>query len=105
MSGDYVAGLSAFTAEQERRKSDSHKYTVELSQMPGAEFQALYDTEMKRFCEEELAKKQAQENSRFFNGSGAKADFDHWSRAAHWTLEEAVALSFGGNPEIVNWGD
>jgi hypothetical protein len=33
----------------------------------------------------------------------ARADFEHWSKAAHWTLEEAIALSFGRAPERVSW--
>jgi hypothetical protein len=103
MSGDHVGGLAAFNAEQERRKSEAQKYAVELSQLPAKEFQALYNLEAKNFREEVPAKKENQENSQFFNRPSAKADFDHWSRAAHWTLEEAVALSFGKNPEIVNW--
>jgi hypothetical protein len=103
MSGDHVGGLAAFKAEQERRKSEAQKYAVELSQLPAKEFQALYNLETKNFHEEVRAKKENQENSQFFNRPSAKADFDHWSRAAHWTLEEAVALSFGRNPEIVNW--
>jgi len=28
---------------------------------------------------------------------------DHWSRAEHWTLDEAIALSFGKAPEVVSW--
>ena len=33
----------------------------------------------------------------------ARADFDHWSKMARWTVEEATALSFGKAPEFVNW--
>jgi hypothetical protein len=33
----------------------------------------------------------------------ANADYDHWSKAAHWALDEAIALSFGRAPEIVRW--
>jgi len=33
----------------------------------------------------------------------ARADFNHWSKMARWTLEEATALSFGKAPEFVNW--
>lgn len=44
-----------------------------------------------------------EEASRFFNRESAKADISHWSKAAYWTLEEAVALSFGRDPRIVNW--
>lgn len=43
------------------------------------------------------------ENSRFYNLKSANADFEHWSKAAYWTLEEAIALSFGKQPDIVTW--
>ncbi|VTZ52200.1 hypothetical protein MPC4_70088 [Methylocella tundrae] len=41
-------------------------------------------------------------NRRFFHHPNADADFDHWSKAAHWTLDEAVALSFGKERKVVN---
>lgn len=31
------------------------------------------------------------------------ADYEFWCRMATWTLEEAVALSFGKEPEAVTW--
>ena len=39
----------------------------------------------------------------FFEQKSADADFEYWGKAAYWTLDEAVALSFGKSPEIVNW--
>jgi hypothetical protein len=44
-----------------------------------------------------------QENERFYNQRYANADFVHWAKAAHWTIDEAIALSFGKEPEIVTW--
>jgi hypothetical protein len=38
-----------------------------------------------------------------FDKAGAVADFDYWSRMTHWTLDEALALSFGKAPEVVSW--
>lgn len=32
-----------------------------------------------------------------------KADFTHWGKMSYWSLEEAIALLFGQNPEFVNW--
>jgi hypothetical protein len=31
------------------------------------------------------------------------ADFSHWGKLSYWTLDEAIALSFGRAPESVNW--
>jgi hypothetical protein len=50
-----------------------------------------------------LVKAQREEAARFFNQPHATADFEHWSKCAHWTLDEAVALSFGRSPETVSW--
>ena len=44
-----------------------------------------------------------EEQGRFLNQPGSDADFDHWSKAAHWTLDEALSLSFGKAPEHVTW--
>ena len=53
--------------------------------------------------EEVRQKLDREERERFFNLPHAKTDYDHWSKAAHWTLDEALALSFGRAPEIVRW--
>jgi len=44
-----------------------------------------------------------EEQNRFYNLASANADFSHWSKAAYWTIDEAVALSFGKEPEAVTW--
>lgn len=31
-----------------------------------------------------------------------KADFEHWGKAPYWTEEEAVALSLGKEPKVIN---
>lgn len=43
-----------------------------------------------------------EENNRFYNLRNANADFNHWAKAEYWTLDEAIALSFGKEPKIVN---
>jgi len=44
-----------------------------------------------------------EEKARFFYQHNARADINHWSKATYWTLDEAVALTFGKNPEVVTW--
>jgi rhodanese-related sulfurtransferase len=39
----------------------------------------------------------------FFNHSVSEADFERWSKLADWTIDEAIALSFGKDPDVVNW--
>ena len=45
---------------------------------------------------------QKQDKAEFFNLPEAQADFFRWDAKKHWHPEEAVALSFGKNPKIVN---
>jgi hypothetical protein len=40
----------------------------------------------------------------FFDQPDAAADFDHWSKAEYWSLDEAIALILGKAPETVSWG-
>jgi hypothetical protein len=53
--------------------------------------------------EELRVEAERQEKERFFNQPRPRADIRHWSKAAHWTLDEAIALSFGKAPEVVKW--
>ncbi len=71
--------------------------------MPEAEFNDLHDKERLKAYNEYIAKQEREELARFYNQPSANADFEHWSKAAHWTLDEAIALSFGKCPERVSW--
>jgi hypothetical protein len=62
-----------------------------------------YNAEKQREYQNAVEKAAQEERERFFNQPHAAADFEHWSRLAHWTLDEAVALSFDKAPERVNW--
>lgn len=44
----------------------------------------------------------SDDEDRFFNQSDATANFIHYCQLKSWRKEEAVALFFGKNPEIVN---
>lgn len=81
----------------------ANKYAEELSQLPDAELSARFESEKAKERQEAEAKRDAEEQARFFNAPYAKADFTHWARATYWTIEEAVALSFGKSPAVVNW--
>jgi hypothetical protein len=78
-------------------------YQEQLRQLLPDDIKALVKEEQERQKAEMKEKNEREERERFFNQPHAQADFDHWSRAAHWTLDEAVALSFGKAPERVNW--
>jgi hypothetical protein len=78
-------------------------YRAELATLTPEELTARYDAEQQRNYEEIAAKAEKEERERFFNQPHAAANFVHWSKMAHWSLDEAVALSFGKAPELVNW--
>src|SRR3569833_723896 len=63
----------------------------------------LQKDEQRKQLAEALLRRSNEENKLFFHQPCATADFDHWSKCAHWTLDEAIALSFGKAPEVVDW--
>jgi hypothetical protein len=83
--------------------SRAKEYENELRAKSPEELQALVEQEQAKQANELTERVELEERQRFFNQPSARADFEHWSKAAHWTLEEAIALSFGKAPERVNW--
>jgi len=80
-------------SEKTKRKAEQYRET--LSNLPKSEIKKRYG--------EELAKQRLEDDQkRYFNQSHADADFDYWSKMEHWTLDEALALSFEKDPKIVN---
>lgn len=82
-------------------------YRQKLEEMPKQQFDALYQAEKikaeQRATELRRKLNPSAEENQSFNQPSAKADFQHWGKAQYWTLDEAVALSFGKEPEVVNW--
>jgi hypothetical protein len=78
-------------------------YRAELAALSGEEITQRYDAEKEREYQQAVEKARREERERFFNLPYANADYEHWSKAAHWTLDEAIALSFGRAPEVVRW--
>jgi hypothetical protein len=74
-----------------------------LASLSSEEITARYNAEKQREYQLLVEKAERAEQEHFFNQPRANADFQHWSKLAHWTLDEAVALSFGKAPESVNW--
>jgi hypothetical protein len=79
------------------------QYKRELHGLTEEALQAIYDQELERYVEDIRRRETEEERGRLFSQPHADADFDHWSKAEHWTLDEAIALSFGKAPEAVNW--
>ena len=79
------------------------KYRKELLSMPEENRKKLLKKELAKE-KRELKKKAADDEAkRFFNHPSADADFEHWSKASYWTLDEAVALIHGKDPKAVTW--
>ena len=82
---------------------DLRAYEAELDAKPIAEILKLWQLEQTREKEKERQNRENQEAQRFLNRPDASADLEFWAKAAYWTLDEAVALSFGKDPEAVKW--
>lgn len=86
-----------------KRLQEIEAFQAELKSKSVDELLALYQQERAKEAQASQAKADREERQRFFNQPTAKADFGHWSKAAHWTLDEAIALSLGKNPQVVTW--
>jgi len=84
-------------------RADVDAYRAELHTLSAEVLNERYVGEKNEEADEQRAKAEAEEAARFFNQPYTNADFEHWSKTAHWTLDEAVALSFGKAPEWVTW--
>jgi hypothetical protein len=87
------------------RLEEMDSYRAMLKAMPSADLETLCRSEQTKDGREQVERAQMEEEQRFFNQPHATADFEHWSRAAHWTLDEATSLAFGKAPEVVNWSN
>ena len=85
------------------RGEEAAAYMAELEARATEDIDALYDSETSKALAEAVAKRELDEKSRFFNWPSAAANFDHWSKAACWSLDEAVALALGRDPTVVSW--
>lgn len=91
-------GLSS----SESQKNVQH-YKDELEALTPNELNQLILKTRTRY--EEMAKEKAnkEEQARSFNQPHAKAHFEHWVKMAYWSIDEAVALSLGRDPNYVSW--
>jgi len=87
------------TLDRFLRHQEMERYRGELQALTDEQLQARHHSEQAKLLDEI----QREEETRFFNQPHAAADFDHWSKAEHWSLEEAVALAMGKAPELVSW--
>ena len=79
------------------------EYAAQLKRLAPDELDLLVRGERQKHLEELNAKRAEEESKRFYNQPHAMADFNHWAKAEHWSLDEAIALVMGKAPEIVSW--
>ncbi len=97
-------GNSNFNHEQHRELISKVKaYEGELFALADVKLNDLLEQETAKARERIRLSHEQKERQRFYNQPSADADFVYWSIMADWTLDEAIALSFGKNPKIVNW--
>lgn len=77
-------------------------YGEELDNLPGTELFPLYEAATASRRKAQKSKADREDIDRFFNEPRAKANFQHWLTVAVWSEEEAVALSLGKEPSVVN---
>ena len=77
-------------------------YEEELRALPAGELSALLTLEKAKLAQANLLRQEREEAARFFNQPTAVANFEHWSRASYWSLEEACSLALGKSPSLVN---
>ncbi|MGH6854785.1 MAG: hypothetical protein ACREDX_06615 [Aestuariivirga sp.] len=75
----------------------------ELKKLSLDELKTRHATEIQNQINSYRVKAEEDEAQRFLNQPYARADFEHWSKAAYWSIEEAVALSLGREPKVVHW--
>jgi len=88
--------------EEQRKKIE--EYESDLRALEHSDLIKLFESEQEVHRKEMVLKAEEEERNRFFNQPSSNADYDHWCKATYWTLDEAIALSFGKDPEQVNWG-
>lgn len=77
-------------------------FVDELHEMDNAEFANLLGQEKLRLQEDQDNAAARRDETAFFNLSSASADIKRWLMVPSWEPEEAVALSFGKEPAVVN---
>lgn len=76
-------------------------YRQQLQAMLPDDLNGLFEIEFAMNKRELEAK--SEELDKFYNRPAAAADYEQWSKAATWTVDEAIALSLGKSPEAVTW--
>jgi hypothetical protein len=78
-------------------------YRHELKALPREQVKELVAAQLDSVRAIAREKAEREEQERWFNQPGAKANLDHWAKMSYWTIDEAVALSLGREPKSASW--
>ncbi|MEM9670367.1 MAG: hypothetical protein AAF950_15700 [Pseudomonadota bacterium] len=73
-----------------------------LSSMSDEELDEFLANRVSYRSQDAQRRQQQKDSFLFFSKPAAHADFGFWARQLLWTVEQALALSLGRNPDIVN---
>jgi len=77
------------------------KRAYELKSVDESELETIHRQLMRKIVSSK-GYQQRYEKQQFFNRPEADANFNHWTKMSAWLIAEAVALSFGKDPQRVN---
>lgn len=99
-----LSGLDAYkNSDFSKQASEIIEYERTLRNMHESELLTLHKQSLANDTEQHKRYVTNEENARFYNLPSASADFLHWGKTEHWTIDEAIALSFGKEPKVVTW--
>jgi hypothetical protein len=83
--------------------SEGAAYEAELRALSLTDLEELRRSEEIKSAAAERSRAEAHEQQLFFNKPSAEVDVEHWAAMAMWSLEEAIPLTFGKDPNVVQW--
>ncbi len=96
------SGIAPLEGRTHPTDGAANAYSEKLLELPPAELARLVAEARSADEAARVSQSKADEENRPFNRPAARADFDYWSKASFWTVEEATALSFGRDPRTVD---
>jgi len=94
-----LRGTPSHIPDKRKLRAEVEACRQELTALKPDDWEKRVAEERAKAFEEAWVKREQEEQALFFHQPWANADFSHWSKAADWRLDEAIALSFGKAPE------
>lgn len=91
-----------FQARYDEATQASDCFLENLPSMSADDIDRLLNEQKRLFIQERIEQAARFDQSRFFNEWFAVAQWEFWAQISYWTAEEAVALSLGKDPRVVN---